>query len=112
MILCVTPNPAVDRALLVPGFVTGEVFRATQSMALAAGKGVSLARAAHTLGAEPLCMGFLGGRAGQFHEELLAQEGIRTAWTWIEAETRTCIVIADPDSGKSTVVNEQGPTVT
>jgi 1-phosphofructokinase len=111
MILCVTPNPAVDRALIVPGFLPGEVFRSTQTLTIAAGKGVSLARAAQTLGADVCCSGFLGGRTGEFHRELLAHEGIRTAWTRIEAETRTCIIIADPNSGKSTVVNEPGPTV-
>ncbi len=112
MILCVTPNPAIDRTLVVPGFAVGEVFRSTQTMLIAAGKGVSVARAAHTLGANPTCAGFLGGPTGQMHQELLSQEGIRTAWTWIEAETRVCVIIADPDSGKATVVNDPGPRVT
>ncbi len=111
MILCVTPNPAIDQVFVAPGFMPGGLIAYQETMTIAAGKGVSVARAAHTLGAIPICAGFLGGHTGQHHEALLSQEGIRTAWTWIDAETRTCVIIADPDSGKSTVINEQGPTV-
>jgi 1-phosphofructokinase family hexose kinase len=111
MILSITPNPALDRILTVPGFLPGTQTEHTEAITIAAGKGVSVARAARTLGADTLCAGFLGGVAGRHHKELLEREKLPFAWTSIEAETRTCYIIVDPKTRKSTVINEPGPTV-
>lgn len=112
MILCVTPNPAVDRTLVVPGFKNGAVFRAQASLAAAGGKGLNVGRAVRCLGGEALCMGFLGGTSGRYLSDLAEKEGIPGQWTWIEGETRTCVIMANPENGEATVVNELGPTVT
>ncbi len=111
MLLSITPNPALDRVLTIPGFLPGMRADDTQAITTAAGKGVSTARAAHILGAKTLCAGFLGGVAGHRHQALLEQEKLPGAWTWIQAETRTCYIIVDPHSRKSTVINDPGPTV-
>ena len=112
MILCVSPNPALDRVLAVPGFQAGRVLRALDSFEIAAGKGVNVARAVRILGGAAACVGPLGGRTGRRIAALAETEEIPCAWTWIEGNSRTCIIIADPDSGESTVVNEAGPMVT
>ncbi len=65
MIVCVTPNPALDHTLLVPGFSTDGVFRPQQVIADAGGKGINVARAIQVLGSEARCSGFLGGHTGQ-----------------------------------------------
>ncbi len=111
MILCVSPNPAIDRTMVVSEFETGRVFRASSALAAAGGKGINVARAIHMLGGETLCAGFLGGTSGQIVAELAQNEGIPGFWTWIEGETRTCIIVIDPATGTATVVNENGPTV-
>lgn len=112
MILCVTPNPALDRTSVVEHFTPGKVFRAQSSMGAAGGKGVNVARAIGMLGGDATCAGFVGGNTGRFIAELAEHEGLKSSWTWIDGETRTCIIIADPNTGEATVVNEKGPTVT
>ncbi len=111
MILCVSPNPALDRTLVVSQFVPGTVHRTRQTLLLTDGKGASVARAVRILGGRALCAGFLGGRTGQFVAELAEAEGLPTAWTWIDSETRTNVIIVDSESGEASVINEQGPTV-
>lgn len=112
MILCVTPNPAVDRTLVVPCFSMGAIYRPEKVIVAPGGKGINVARAVHVLGGEAVCCGFLGGHAGRLIIDLMHQEELPGGWTLIEGETRTCIIIADPDLRQTTVINEQGPTVT
>lgn len=110
-ILCVSPNPAIDRTMVVSEFETGRIFRASSVLAAAGGKGINVARAVNMLGGEAVCAGFLGGTSGQIVAELAQNENIPGVWTWIEAETRTCIIIVEPTTGVATVINETGPTV-
>ena len=113
MILCVTFNPAIDRTLVVKGFARGGVFRPQESMAVPGGKGINVARAIRALGGDPICAGFLGGFSGRFLESSLADEGIASRWTWLaDGETRTCVILIDPDTGLNSVVSEPGPRVT
>ncbi len=110
-ILCISPNPAIDRTLVVPNFTLNAVNRATESLVNADGKGVNVARACRVFGKQTLCMGFVGGDGGRFFVQLAAQEGLTAAWTWIKGETRTNFIVADGHSGLTTVVNERGPTI-
>jgi 1-phosphofructokinase family hexose kinase len=113
VILCVTPNPAIDRTLVVRNFAQGGVFRPQEYMAAAGGKGINVARAVQKLGGAAMCAGFLGGFAGQAIASLVEQENLSAQWTWLEGrETRTCVILVDPDTTLTTVVNEPGPTVT
>lgn len=111
MIVCVTPNPALDLSLVVTGFRAGQVFRAESSLRAAGGKGINVARAIRLLGGEATCAGFIGGHTGRLIVELAEREGLKSSWTWIEGETRTCVIIADPHTGEPTVINDQGPRV-
>lgn len=112
MILCVTFNPAIDRTLVVRGFAQGGVFRSQETIAVPGGKGINVARALRALGGDPVCAGFLGGFSGRFLEASLADEGIASQWTWLgDGETRTCVILIDPDSGLNSVVSEAGPMV-
>jgi 1-phosphofructokinase family hexose kinase len=113
MILCVTPNPAVDRTLVVRNFAQGGVFRPQDHMAVAGGKGINVARAVQNLGSEAMCAGFLGGFSGQLIASLVEQENLQAYWTWLDGrETRTCVILVDPQTTLTTVVNEPGPMLT
>jgi 1-phosphofructokinase family hexose kinase len=111
MILCLTPNPALDRTLTVPGFKPGEVFRATQTLVAPGGKGLNLARSARILGGDVRCVGFLGGHNGRLLAELAEKEGLDGVWTWIEGETRVGVVTIDPELGTVTKLYQRGPQV-
>lgn len=113
MILCVTPNPAIDRTMIVQDFARGGIFRPQQVLAAAGGKGINVARAAQILGADAVCAGFLGGFSGQYVESQVRAEGMPSCWTWLDnGETRTCMILVDPDTLLTTVVNEPGPLTT
>ena len=107
----ITPNPAIDRTLLIPKFFAGEVNRSTGTIIVAGGKGLNAARAACRLGAQPVCMGFIGGQTGQHFEKLAQNEGFHAIWTPIAGETRTCVIVVDESNGSSSVINEPGPAI-
>lgn len=111
MILCVTPNPAVDRTLIVDRLALGEIHRVGESIVAAGGKGLNVARVLRTLGVEVRCAGFLGGHSGRLVADLAAAEGFSGDWTWIAGETRTCVIVVEPSHRDATVINEPGPPV-
>lgn len=110
-LVCVTPNPALDRTLRVPGFAAGGVWRATGGRTACGGKGINVARALARLGRTTLSIGPLGGKTGQEVAAAMAAEGLAARWTAIAGETRTCLIIVD-GLGQSTVINEPGPRIT
>lgn len=108
-LLCITPNPALDRTLTVPAFALGGVSRTADVLLAAGGKGLNVARAARTLGVDVLCLGILAGHTGRLIADLAGDEGLTSAWTWGEGETRTATIIVS--NGGATVINEQGQPV-
>jgi len=111
-ILTVTPNAAIDRTLLVPGFRTNGVFRETQRDIRAGGKGINVARAVASLGKQAECCGFLGGWTGKYIAELAQRDHLPSHWTWIEGESRSCTIIVDSETRDNTVINERGTPIT
>ena len=106
-IICVTPNAALDRTLVVPDFAVGHISRIKRGIAVPGGKGLNMMRATHILGGQPLAMGLLGGHTGKMLAAMVDDAGYRADWTWFAGETRTCTIIAIP-GGNSTVINESG----
>ncbi len=111
MILCITPNPAIDLTMYVNGFSIGTIHRVTDSFAVAGGKGINVARAIRIFNGDAPCAGFLAGHTGNYLEQLAIAEGIRGTWTRVNGETRTCVIVADPAQGDATVINGLGPPV-
>jgi len=111
MILCVTPNPAVDRTALVARLTFDAVLRPTEVLVLPGGKGNNVARAAHRLGALVTTTGFAGGHAGRWLVEALDAEGLNPRFVPVGGETRTTYVTVDA-AGRSTLVYEPGAPVT
>jgi 1-phosphofructokinase family hexose kinase len=110
MILCITPNPAIDRTIVVSELLPGHVHRAQKVMTAAGGKGLNVARAIGVLGGQCVCMGFVGGHAGRLLADLAARDGLRALWTPVENETRSCLILV-PSNEDATVVNEPGMPV-
>lgn len=113
MILAITPNVALDRTLVVPGYSAGGVFRPQQVVAAAGGKGLNVARAVRNLGGAAMCGGFIAGHTGALVASLAAHEGLDARWTHLGAgETRTCTILVDPALEQTSVVNESGAQTT
>jgi 1-phosphofructokinase family hexose kinase len=110
-VLCITPNPAIDRTLTVDQFQTDEVNRARSARCAAGGKGVNVARAMRGLGLPVLCAGMVGGLQGMLFAELARREQLAGRWTAIDGETRVCTILIDPAQKHNTVVNEPGPLI-
>jgi 1-phosphofructokinase family hexose kinase len=107
MILCITPNPAIDRTLILPNLALGHVHRAQQVIVAAGGKGLNVARAIRTLGGESFCMGFAGGHSGHLLADLAQNEGLNSFWTRMNSETRTCTILVSQNDD-ATEIDEPG----
>lgn len=112
MLLTVTPNPAIDRLLIVPGFRHSDVCRVVERVDSAGGKGFNVTRAARTLGVPVRTCALLGGENGRRIAALAQAEGLDGAWSWLgDGESRICLLITDPDARDHLTINEIGPTV-
>jgi tagatose 6-phosphate kinase len=107
MILCVTPNPAVDRTARVARLMIGQILRPIEVLVLPGGKGLNVARAARALGAEVRTTGVVGGHAGRWIVEEAAREGLNPRFVSSGHESRTTYVVAGED-GRSVMVYEKG----
>ncbi|MCY4147230.1 MAG: hexose kinase [Chloroflexi bacterium] len=106
-IICVTPNVALDRTMVVSDFAIGRISRIRGAIAVPGGKGLNVLRAVEILGGRALAMGLLGGHTGRMVAAMVAEGGYQAQWTRFAGETRTCTIIAN-EAGVSTVVNESG----
>ncbi|MGB3633851.1 MAG: 1-phosphofructokinase family hexose kinase [Rubrobacteraceae bacterium] len=111
MILTVTLNAAVARTLVVPSLTLGHRHRVQESIALAGGKGINVARSLRTLGVPVLATGFAGGRNGDAIRDGLSEAAIPFDLVEIEGHSRTSTAIIDPTVGAQTEINEYGPEV-
>jgi 1-phosphofructokinase len=111
MILTVTLNAAVDRTLVVPSLSLGHRHRASESVTLAGGTGINVARGLRTLGVPVLATGFVGGRNGDAIRDGLSEAAIPFDLVEIEGHSRTSTAIIDPMAGTQMEINEYGPEV-
>jgi len=111
MILCVNPNSAVDKTVVVENYRLNAIHRPSIELVLPGGKGVNVARVAKALGQPAVVAGWVGGHAGQFIEDGLQAEGIHTAFIHTVVESRECFSVLDPVNGTLTEVYEKGRPV-
>ncbi len=111
MLLCFTPNPAIDRVLLAPGFRHAESVRVADARESAGGKGINVARVALALGLPARVCGPLAGANGRRIAALADDEGFDTRWCWLaDGESRVCMLVIDEAAPDTLVINERGPT--
>ena len=111
MILCVNPNAAIDKTVIVPAFRLNEIQRPERVLAFPGGKGCNVARALKALGEAPVVTGWVGGYAGHFIEDGLRAEQIQTDFVQTPFESRTCLSILDPLNHTLTELYEKGDPV-
>ena len=108
MIVTVTPNPSVDRALVVDRLVRGEVLRTSGHQRDPGGKGINVSRALHANGHPTTAVVPVGGSEGELLLRLLDASGVPVVTVPILGSVRSNITIAEPD-GTVTKLNEPGP---
>jgi len=110
MIVTVTPNPSLDRTLHLPLLEPGAVNRATATLTEPSGKGVNVALALHGIGAEVRAVLPVGGGTGRDIRSALQRLGLDVVGVPIEGDVRSNVSLVEAD-GRSTKVNEPGPTL-
>jgi 1-phosphofructokinase len=111
MIVTVTPNPILDRTLVVPQLRPGEFHRAQVLRQELCGKGITVARALAVLGIPSKVLGFVGGITGQAFKSGLTDEGFDIDFIDVDGETRQSTLILDESNGLYTKINEPGPSI-
>jgi 1-phosphofructokinase family hexose kinase len=111
VIVTVTLNPAVDKALEVPGFEVGAHARARVVSVLPAGKGVNVARGFARLGGRALASGLVGRDEERLYAESLAADEVEARFCTVSGRTRVNTTVLDPQSRTATHLREEGPEV-
>tara|TARA_Y100001980_G_scaffold46355_1_gene30723 strand:- start:169904 stop:170833 length:930 start_codon:yes stop_codon:yes gene_type:complete len=111
MILCVCPNPSVDKYVWVKNFTRGKVNRANKEKLFPGGKGIHVAMGAKELGLEVAVLGFWAGASGQWVKEACESLGIHCYGPELPGETRTCLTFKSEDDLNDTELLGVGPVV-
>ncbi len=111
MVLTVTLNPSVDRAVFVQQLKVGDTNRVIRTETDAGGKGVNLSRVLRELGGETVATGFLGGGPGAFICKVLDDQQVPHCFVQVHGETRTNFSVEDAAQNPPTTFNERGPEV-
>jgi len=110
MIVTLTPNPSVDRAVVIDALRRGEVHRATESRIDPGGKGVNVSRALAANAGDTIAVLPVGGPEGHLLEELLDASCVPRRSVPVTGTVRMNISVLEPD-GTTTKLNEPGPTL-
>jgi 1-phosphofructokinase family hexose kinase len=112
MILSVTPNIALDRVVVTPGFQPGRQSRARFGFNQAGGSGVHASAVIQAFGGQSRATGFLGGHSGALWVEAARTAGLDYQVVPIRGETRQSYCIVDPQQGSAVESVEAGPDCT
>ena len=102
-------NLTQDRILRVARLAPGSVLRAHEVVTAPGGKPVNVARAALALGGRPVLLANCPGPAGARLADDLAAAGLVVVAVPTDGELRAATLLLE-DDGRTTVVNEPGPT--
>lgn len=106
----VTPNPAFDHTVFVPGFAIGSVNRVGGERRDVGGKGVNVAAALAHDGVACTVTGFLGRDSAVPFEAFFAARGLTDAFVRVPGTTRANLKLIDETGGTVTDVNFPGIT--
>jgi len=110
MIITVTPNPAIDRTVVLDELKRGQINRAKRSLTNLGGKGINVAKDIAALRGETKCLGFLGEK-DNFALEYLKNLGIQSDFTLIKNRIRTNTKLIEEGTSVYTDINEPGPEI-
>jgi 1-phosphofructokinase len=108
----VTLNPAIDHAIVIPGFKANTVNRVATERRTAGGKGVNVASFLADYGIPAAVTGFLGEENAGLFEGHFADKHLADRFVRIPGATRTNLKILNPVDDEVTDLNFPGLTPT
>lgn len=108
MIYTVTMNPALEFVSEVSDFEFDKNNISDFDLMLPAGKGINVSRVLKQLGLPTVATGFAGGFTGEFVEDWLRREDIKSEFIRIDDNTRINIKIT---GSLKTVIESKGPSI-
>lgn len=108
MIYTVTMNPALEFVSEVSNFEFDKNNISDFDLMLPAGKGINVSRVLKQLGLPTVATGFSGGFTGEFVEDWLRREDIKSEFIRIDDNTRINIKIT---GSSKTVIESKGPSI-
>ncbi len=111
MIVFACAHPSIDKLFDVERLTPGAIHRPSSFVQVAGGKGLNAARAAASVGADVRAVALVGGHAGGWIEDALAEEGVDARFARGGHETRSCLSVADEETSGLTEFYEDGPPV-
>jgi tagatose 6-phosphate kinase len=111
MILCLGTTPALQRTMTFASLTQNAVNRAVEVREYASGKSINVARVAHTLGADVIATGLLGGRRAHAVRSDLDVAGVAHDFVDVDAPTRMCVTVIDQSQNTATELVEESSTV-
>ncbi|MEH6681449.1 MAG: PfkB family carbohydrate kinase [Sediminicola sp.] len=111
MVLCICPNPAIDKFIYTDNFGLGKVNRAHREVSFPGGKGIHVALGLKELGEEVILLGFWGGTTGKWIKKECEDMGIPCYGPELEQASRTCITIRSNNGSNNTEILELGPLI-
>jgi 1-phosphofructokinase family hexose kinase len=110
MIAFVAGSPSIDRQHEIDALEPGTIHRPHSVVAVAGGKALNAARAANHLGADVEAVALLGGHAGRWVADALAEEGVALVVVDGPGETRMALSVHAGD-GPLTEFYEPAPRI-
>jgi 1-phosphofructokinase len=111
MLYTLTPNPSVDRSLVIPEIRFNSALRSKQVRLDYGGKVFNVSRALHTFGIESTAIAWVGGGSGKMLADGLQRLGVQTDFVWMDEETRTNTMVIEEEGDWHIKVNEPGPSI-
>lgn len=108
MIVTVTPNPALDMTWESDAVRAGGSHRVDAARVRAGGKGLNVARVAHSQGYRAVAVTTQGGAVGEEFAAELTKSGVPHALVPVAAETRRSIAVYDHSVSDTMIFNERG----
>ena len=111
MIYTLTPNPSIDRTIMIPEIRFNSVLRSDRIRLDLGGKGFNVSRSLHTFGIESLAIAWVGGGSGKILADGLQGLGVQTDFVWVDQDTRGNTMIIEENGDWWIKVNEPGPPI-
>lgn len=109
MIHLICPNPALDRTLLVEKIEKNIPLRPTEVRDYPGGKGFNVAYALRENGVHDVVVHtILGGRIGQYIQDLNEERGNHLSFIEVPTTTRTCSIFVETSTGDVELYYEKG----